>query len=1361
MKSNKFFSNLIVPLALILPPLLLLASVTIGNKTIIPTENLVQFEPWKAAAASSLIQAPQTPYNALLSDLVLENYAWKRFINHAIETRQIPLWNPYLFAGTPFLGNGQHSMFYPFSVFFYFLPLAKAYGWFILSQYVLAGINMYLFARTLQIGRWGSLIGATIYQISLFMIVSAVFPMIIAGAVWLPMILVAVGGLIHQKTLFRKYSFIPWISLGAISISLQLLAGHPEIVAYSLLIASLYAAWHSLKLIFSDHREDLLRIIFHMGLMIILGLLLGAVQLFPLLEAASNNFRVDTASLTEVREWGYPVRRLVTLLIPNFFGNPTHHAYFDWFTQDWTPVRINALGEKIAPIDWGMKNYVEGGMYVGILPLLLAIVTFAKHFYKRNIQSSKRSDIGFFFVLSALSLAFVFGTPLYALIYYLPGLGQLHSPFRWVWPLSICLATLAAYGSNEIIQSKHSDKKVVYLLLARISMWIGSIVTIGVFLCYMFFNSFEPLFEQALWNLAKASNSFANARMFFSYQSRWVLQFGIILSLSGFVLWKTIKSKYRMWKYSLWLIIVADLFLAGQGFNPSSNPKILDYKPPIIEFLHEDESHWRFTTYDPSGSKTLNANAGWLFDVEDVRGYDSIIPAQYVDYMQMIEPQNELQYNRISPITTWQGLHSPLLDLLNVKYVISEEKINSPEKFELVYEGEALVYENQQVMPRAYTLPASCITTTNDLQSTLQEITPHHVIVLDTQDISNSHSLTAAATCQIKPAQITSSRLNEVQIEAQLYQPGYLVLTDSYSAGWQVFVQSEVNEVETRVELIRANGNFRALYLEQGKNYVRFNYSPLSFRLGGVISTISIATLLIFGTIWLWQVFYKDKKTSSEASTVAKNSLAPMGFNLLNRSIDFIFAMFYLRILGPGESGNYATAIVIIGWFEIWTNFGLNTWLTREASRNLDSINQYLSNSTIFRLALGLLTMPLFLGAIVIYQRNTGLLGSDTVLAIILLAIGMLFSSISTGLTSVFYAYEKAEYPAAVSSFSTILKVALGLIALILGYGFVGLAGVSIVVNIITMLTLLVLVRRLFFKPHPEFNVKLQRRMSTDSFPLMLNHLLATLFFKIDIPMIRAMRGQAEVGRYSTSYKFIEAFNIIPAFFTFALFPLMSRQAKDDQEALTRTYYLAIKLLFAVALPLALTTSFLATPLVRILGGEDFLPQGAIALQLMIWSIPFGWINSVTNYLLVAIDQVRTITRSFVIATVLNIVVNTIFIPIFGFRAAAISTILSEIILGALFQWTLYRKLNRTPWIQLFGKIIASAALMGVITWIGLQWSIFLGLMLGICAYLVTIIYIGAFNSREISIIVDLMPESIKHRISSAMQNNSKDNYLS
>ena len=1359
MKPRKLFSNLTVPLALLLPPLLLLATVTIGNKTIIPTENLVDFEPWKSAAAGSLIQAPETPHNALLSDLVLENYAWKRFIRQAIDSRQIPLWNPYLFAGTPFLGNGQHSIFYPFSILFYLLPLAKAYGWFILSQYVLAGTNMYLFARTLRIGRWGALVGATIYQISLFMVVSAVFPMIIAGAVWLPMILVSVGGLLRKRALLGKYSPIPWISLGALSICLQILAGHPEVVAYSLLIVGAYTAWHSLKLIFTNHRKDLLWIIVLICLMVFFGFLLGAIQLFPLIETATNNFRVDAASLREVREWGYPIRRIVTLFVPNFFGNPSHHGYFDWFTQIWTPVSTNAIGEQITTIDWGIKNYVEGGMYVGILPLLLATVAITTYFYKRkivrNIVWSKYPDIGFFFILSVLSLAFVFGTPLYALIYYMPGLSQLHSPFRWVWPLTICLATLAAYGTDGLRYYNQSENKVTYLILARISMWVGAGLTLSVFLAYIFFQSLEPMLERALWNLTHASQSFSDTHMFFSYQSRWILQFGLILSVSGFVLWKAIASKRRIWKYTLWLIIVADLLLTGQGFNPSSNPKILDYKPPIVDFLQQDESYWRFTTYDPNGEKILNANTGWLFDIEDIRGYDSIIPGQYVDYMKLIEPQNELVYNRISPITTWQGLHSPLLDVLNVKYIISKQKISSPDRFELVYEGESLVYQNKMVMPRAYSLPASCVATTNDVSAALQEYNPHHFIVLEAHDFANNSSpKNTKEVCQLEPAQITSSLLNEVQIEAQLYQPGYLVLADSYSDGWQVFIRSDGNELETRTELIRANGNFRALYLDQGQHYVRFIYSPLSFRLGGVTSTVSIATLLLFAIIWLWQVFYTEN-TSSEVRTVAKNSLAPMGFNLLNRSIDFIFAMFYLRMLGPAQAGNYATAIVIVGWFEIWTNFGLNTWLTREASRNRDSTNQYLSNSTILRLVLGLLTMPVFIGAIVLYQRNTGLLGGDTVLAIILLATGMLFSSISTGLTAVFYAYEKAEYPASVSSFSTILKVTLGLISLILGYGFVGLAGVSIVVNVITMITLLVIVRKLFFRPHAEFSMDLQRNMTTESFPLMINHLLATLFFKIDIPMIRIMRGQAEVGRYSTAYKFVEAFNIIPAFFTFALFPLMSRQANGDRAALTRTYHLAIKLLFAVALPLAVTTSFLATPLVRLLGGQDFLPEGALALQLMIWSIPFGWINSVTNYLLVAIEQVRTITRSFVITTVLNIVVNAIFIPVFGFRAAALSTILSEIILGVLFQWTLYRQLNATPWVQLFGKTIAAAVLMGAITWIGLQWNLLLGLIVGISAYLATMIYIGVFDSQERSMIIDLMPQSIKHRITSVGQKNN------
>ena len=88
---------------------------------------------------------------------------------------------------------------------------------------------------------------------------------------------------------------------------------------------------------------------------------------------------------------------------------------------------------------------------------------------------------------------------------------------------------------------------------------------------------------------------------------------------------------------------------------------------------------WRFTTFNVPGEKTFNANVGMYYGWQDIRGYDSIIPRQYAQLMNRIQPQdNELLYNRIAPLYAEQGgdvyavLDNPLLDLLNVKYVLTE-----------------------------------------------------------------------------------------------------------------------------------------------------------------------------------------------------------------------------------------------------------------------------------------------------------------------------------------------------------------------------------------------------------------------------------------------------------------------------------------------------------------------------------------------------------------------------------------------------------------------------------------------------------------------------------------------------------------
>ena len=141
-------------------PLLLFWSVTFGGRTLVPFDNLYAFQPWLAFADQMQVSVP---HNELLSDLLLENYAWKTFVVQALGEGQIPLWNPHIFAGVPFLAAGQHSALYPFSLLFYLLPISQAYGWFTVLHLFLAGLFMHIFLRVIRLGRLGATIAGVTY----------------------------------------------------------------------------------------------------------------------------------------------------------------------------------------------------------------------------------------------------------------------------------------------------------------------------------------------------------------------------------------------------------------------------------------------------------------------------------------------------------------------------------------------------------------------------------------------------------------------------------------------------------------------------------------------------------------------------------------------------------------------------------------------------------------------------------------------------------------------------------------------------------------------------------------------------------------------------------------------------------------------------------------------------------------------------------------------------------------------------------------------------------------------------------------------------------------------------------------------
>ncbi|HLY25603.1 MAG TPA: hypothetical protein VKQ72_04645, partial [Aggregatilineales bacterium] len=929
-----FHPEILIGIGLFLLPLAFFWQVTLGSRTLLPADNLYQFQPW--AAYRDQEGVPAVPHNALLSDLVLENLPWKQFIRDSLSRGEFPLWNPYIFAGMPFLADGQSSALYPFSVIDYVLPLDKAYGWFTVSQLWLAGLFMYLLARGLGMGRFGAIIAAIAYQMSSFFIASVVFQMIIAAAVWLPFEILMVEFTIRRRPAFGQPTVIPWVALGAVGLGCEILAGHVEITYYTLLVMGFWAAcrlvvlaWQSWRshAMRASWRRDLLQPAIALLALVTLGLGIGAIQFIPTLELATHNFREGSASLAEVRSYAFPPRHALAFLMPNLFGSPAQHDYYDVFSGQQTLFSWQrADGSSVTDTYWEVgKNYVEGACYVGLLTLLLAAIAllnarFEKTPYARIETAGPYRAI--LAALAAISLLFVFGTPAYAILYYgLPGINQLHSPFRWVFPLTLCLAVLAGFGAEALVRALRNTAndgdtpspsygegaggEVPPTFTFRLAKWlgygtlaVGLVVLVALLLSRLFFEHVRGTLDALFHKLAGADSAFPNVETFYSVEFRAILLFGLFLVACGCVIrlsrcpiyWprRLGLGRQPVWMALALVILTLDLVAASAGFNPAADPKWLAFEPPAITWLKQhDPTQWRFAAIEGQ-TKVMNANIGWLYGLQDIAGYDSVISKQYVDYMQQVQPQGMLIYNRVAQISTLNPEKLSSLSALGVKYILTDNVIDTSQyvlllkqddgsiskfpRLQLVSQDDSFyIYENvlyttQGFTPLVYTFPK-----------------------LDGDDCTTLPADGHPGVYQW--GSIVSQSNNEVVVRGfnPTWDNGCLVFAESYFPGWRAYIRtgqgSDAQETEVPIKLMY--GNFMGVYFPGTSETVRFRYSPPSFQVGAFTTFMAGVIILFLLLLWLWRLFYfEGEGAAAGIRRFAKNSIAPIILNLFNRSID-------------------------------------------------------------------------------------------------------------------------------------------------------------------------------------------------------------------------------------------------------------------------------------------------------------------------------------------------------------------------------------------------------------------------------------------------------------------------------------------
>jgi len=397
---------------------------------------------------------------------------------------------------------------------------------------------------------------------------------------------------------------------------------------------------------------------------------------------------------------------------------------------------------------------------------------------------------------------------------------------------------------------------------------------------------------------------------------------------------------------------------------------------------------------------------------------------------------------------------------------------------------------------------------------------------------------------------------------------------------------------------------------------------------------------------------------------IVRNSAIPIVSQLLIRALDLLVAIFLLRLLGPEGNGQYALAVIVWLYAKTISDFGLGLLTTREIARDRTSMARMIGMTTLFRwLVLAVILLPI-LGYVALGAWH-GSLSRTSVLAIGLLYLSIVPASLSEAVNSAFNGIERMDVAAWLNIAVSLARAPLVLALAATRLDVVGVALAAVISSTISAALFTRALRR-SERIVPVWSMRLAdlRWLAGTSWPLLVNALLVSLFFRFDVFIVQAFRGDEALGIYDAAYKLINLVTIVPAYITLALFPTLAQRA-SDQQSLAGALRIAAYVLVWIAWGIVALISAGADTAIRILAGGDYLPEAAHLLRILIWFAPLSFLNGLVQYVLVASDRQRRLVPVFVAAVVFNLAFNLALVPAFGARAAAIATVLSELVIFA------------------------------------------------------------------------------------------------
>ncbi|HWO91690.1 MAG TPA: flippase [Methylomirabilota bacterium] len=425
--------------------------------------------------------------------------------------------------------------------------------------------------------------------------------------------------------------------------------------------------------------------------------------------------------------------------------------------------------------------------------------------------------------------------------------------------------------------------------------------------------------------------------------------------------------------------------------------------------------------------------------------------------------------------------------------------------------------------------------------------------------------------------------------------------------------------------------------------------------------------------------------TAGLGSRALRNTVLVLAAKVVARLIALVTVIATLKWLMPAPYGTFTTLINYTAIVSVVLDLGFNVLYVREGARHPADIQRYLRNVMSLRLVMAV-------GGFVVLAIALAVAGLSSLLVPGFLL--MVLTSYSTLLRNTLYAVQRLAYEAVAVVLESIVLLALVLIGIKIGAGvtyFVWAYAAQYAFSCVYFAIVLwwQKIAVVGWKLEPQ----LVREWFFQGLPFALTFVLTILYFKIDQPLVYAIRPHVEAGWYAAAYKPFEALLFIPMTLLSVVFPVLSVYFRERPQELTDAVSRFFKALLVIGWPIAVGLFVLAHPLTTMF----LYPQSEPALRILALALAIGFVNNAFIGALSASDRQLSFTWAAGWSLVANLGLNLILIPLFGYIGASWATVLTEVVLGVA-GWILTRRhIGQVPVLQLTWRPILAGLVMGAV----------------------------------------------------------------